>query len=109
MLKKLASPCALALGVLLFSGLAFGQVTTGTILGTVHDTTGAAVVGAKVTITETAKGTVSEHDTGDDGDYNVPFLIPGTYSEVVQKEGFKRSVSQNILLDVDKKALIDVT
>jgi hypothetical protein len=109
MLKKLAGACALIPGLLFSSGLAFGQVTTGTILGSVHDTTGAAVVGAKVTITETAKGTVSEHNTGDDGDYNVPFLIPGTYSVAVQKEGFKRSVSQNIVLDVDQKARIDVT
>ncbi|HMF75857.1 MAG TPA: TonB-dependent receptor [Bryobacteraceae bacterium] len=107
MLKKLA--CSLALAVLFFSGLALGQVTTGTILGSVHDSTGATVAGAKVTITETNKGTVSEQQTGEDGDYTVPFLIPGTYSVAVEKGGFKRSLSQNIILDVDQKARIDIT
>ena len=35
--------------VLVFSSIALGQVTTGTILGTVHDSSGAVVAGAEIT------------------------------------------------------------
>ncbi|MBV9083491.1 MAG: carboxypeptidase regulatory-like domain-containing protein, partial [Acidobacteriaceae bacterium] len=95
------------LGFLFLSGAAFGQVTTGTILGSVHDVTGAAVSGARITVTDTNKGTSTQSETDQTGDYTVPFLIPGTYTVAVEKEGFKREVSQNVALDVDQKARVD--
>jgi hypothetical protein len=109
MLRKLASPVLIALAVFLFSGTASAQVTTGTILGTVHDPSGAPVTGGKVTITDLTKGTTSQYQTDDAGSYNVPFLIPGTYSVAVEKEGFKRALSTNVTLDVDQKARVDMT
>src|ERR1700755_2337828 len=99
-------------GASLFTLLAFSanlsaQVTTGTILGTVRDSTGAVVAGATVTITDTGKGTVSTYTTDANGDYNAPFLIPGTYTVSVEKGGFKRTVSNNLVLDVDQRARTD--
>src|ERR1700733_14704820 len=88
---------------------AVGQVTTGSILGTIHDATGAVVPNAKVTVSDTGKGTTSVHQTDSDGSYNVPFLIPGTYNVSVEMNGFKRSVSNNIVLDIDQKAQVDFT
>jgi Carboxypeptidase regulatory-like domain len=90
-----------------FSCVALGQVTTGTILGTVHDSTGAIVAGANVTITDTGKGTVSIYKSDDNGEYNAPFLIPGTYNVAAEKPGFKQDVSNNVVLDVDQHARID--
>ena len=89
------------------SSRALAQVTTGTILGTIRDTTGAIVNGATVTITDSAKGTVTTYRTDEAGNYNAPFLIPGTYNIEVQKQGFKRGFSNNIILDVDQKARVD--
>src|SRR5882724_8105021 len=86
---------------------AIAQVTTGSILGTIHDSTGAVVPNATVTITDTAKGTISTKQTDASGDYNVPFLIPGTYTVSVEMPGFKRSVSSNVVLDIDQKARVD--
>src|SRR3979411_1836126 len=83
------------------------QVTTGSILGTVHDSTGAVVPNATITITDTAKGTTSTKQTDASGDYNVPFLIPGTYTVSVEMPGFKRSVSSNVVLDIAQKARVD--
>ena len=57
--------CLLVLPALLLNG----QVTTGTILGTVTDASGAVVAGAKVTITETSKGTSQDYTTDDTGFY----------------------------------------
>src|SRR5258708_38636509 len=86
---------------------AIAQVTTGSILGTVHEPTGAVVPNATITITDTAKGTISTKLTDSSGDYNVPFLIPGTYTVSVEMPGFKRSVSSNVVLDIDQKARVD--
>ena len=83
------------------------QVTTGSILGSVHDSTGAVVAGASVTITDTGKGTVTKVQTDSDGSYNVGFLIPGTYDVSVEMTGFKRSVSNNLVVDIDQKARVD--
>ena len=108
MLKKLCGASALALLSLLFSTAAWSQVTTGTILGSVRDSSGAAIPAAKVTITDNAKGTTTDYQTDQAGAYNAPFLIPGTYTVAVEKEGFKRAVSANITLDVDQKARVDI-
>lgn len=64
------------LGVLFLAAVAFGQVTTGTILGNVTDTTGASVAGATVTITEVNKNTVTRSMTDESGAFNAPFLVP---------------------------------
>ena len=93
----------------LCSSWASAQVTTGTILGTVRDSTGAAVVGATVTITETSKGLTNTSVTDADGAYNVPFLTPGNYHVSVEKTGFKRAASENVGVNVDDKARLDFT
>lgn len=87
--------------------LAVGQVTTGTILGTVTDNSGAAVSDAAVTITEVNKNTTTRTKTDESGGFNAPFLVPGTYTVSVEKDGFKRGVQQNLLLEVDQKARAD--
>jgi hypothetical protein len=86
---------------------ASAQVTTGTILGTVTDSSGAAVAGATVTILEVNKNTTTRTQTDENGSYNVPFLVPGVYSVTVEKEGFKRAVQQGLQLQVDQKARTD--
>ncbi len=60
-----------------------------------------------MTITEINKGTTSTYQTDDTGNYNAPFLIPGTYRVTVEKEGFKRATTADVILDVDQKARLD--
>jgi len=83
------------------------QVTTGTILGTVVDHTGAAIPGATVSIKEITKGTSQQYKTDADGSYYAPFLIPGTYSVTIEKRGFKAARHDNIILQVDQKQVVD--
>ncbi|GAC1515858.1 MAG: hypothetical protein NVS1B11_34580 [Terriglobales bacterium] len=90
------------------TGIASAQMTTGSILGTVHDSSGALIVGANVTITDTGKGTTKADTTDSKGTYNVPFLLPGTYDVTITVPGFKTSVSKNIVVDIDQKARVDV-
>jgi hypothetical protein len=89
------------------AGELFAQVTTGTILGTVKDHTGAVVTGATVIITETSKGTSQQLQTDDTGSYTAPFLIPGTYSISAEHAGFKKELRSGITLALDQKARID--
>ncbi len=109
MLRRLNAICIMAILALSIPSPSVGQVTTGTILGTVRDASGAAVADVDVLITETAKGTSNQYKTDASGEYSAQFLIPGTYSVSVSKQGFKRSVSDNVVLDVDQRARVDVT
>ena len=109
MSRKSVLVVLLVLGLAFFPNRASCQVTTGTILGTIHDSSGAAVAGVNVVITESAKGTSTQYVTDQNGEYSAQFLIPGTYSVSASKEGFKRSVSNSVVLDVDQKARVDVT
>jgi len=74
----------------------FGQAVSATLLGTVSDSTGAAIAKARVTATETSTGAVHESVTNDSGNYTFPDLTPGRYSVTVEANGFKKETHQNI-------------
>jgi Carboxypeptidase regulatory-like domain len=84
------------------------QVTTGTIVGTVADASG-IVPGASVTIREMNKGTSMSYVTDDTGAYVASFLVPGTYAVEVNVAGFKKSVREGIVLQVNQRARVDIT
>ena len=85
------------------------QVTTGSILGTVRDNAGAPVKGATVTITDASKNTSQKFTTDDEGNYTAPFLIPGSYNVSVEAAGFKKGVTNNVVVQIDQKARQDFT
>lgn len=86
---RLALLAALTAG--LFSGTtAFlqAQSTNGQISGIVADSSGAAVVGAKVSATNTATGVVYTSTSNSSGVYVLPQLLPGPYRITVSQKGF---------------------
>ncbi|MDQ2948130.1 MAG: Plug and carboxypeptidase regulatory-like domain-containing protein, partial [Acidobacteriota bacterium] len=99
-----------ALTSLLFGSALIGNAqTSGTILGTVRDSSGAGVANAKVTVVDINKGTTQTATTDESGSYNVPFLPPGTYRATVEQTGFARQQSADTPLDVDQRARLDFT
>jgi len=92
----------------LLSLSALAQTTTGRILGTITDPTGATVNGAAVTVTDTQRGTVRTFTTESSGSYAAPNLQPGVYEVRVEAKGFKSVKRENIQLEVASDALIDV-
>src|SRR5229473_3150590 len=105
MLKKLAfSPLMVPLLVLVFAVSSFAQ-TTASIQGTVSDQSGAAVVGAKVTVKNTALGIERTTQTSSTGSYEVPALPPGTYSVQVQIAGFETQLAKNLVLQVSQNSV----
>src|SRR5689334_3923613 len=81
--------CWLLAFLLAAASFAFGQVTaSSTLQGTVTDKTGAAVVGADVTVTNAATGVSRTVKTGADGAYRVDPLAVGFYNISVSMSGF---------------------
>ena len=100
MLKKVAfSSLMLPLLVLVFAASAFSQ-TTAKILGTVSDQSGAAVVGAKVTVKNANLAIERSTATNASGFYEVDALPPGAYSVQVEMSGFESQVAKNVVLEV---------
>src|ERR1039457_4783666 len=74
--------------ILLVSNLAHAQTFRGTILGTVIDSTGAAIPGAQVVVKNLGTSQTRTTTSGDAGTYTVPELPVGQYAVTVSKEGF---------------------
>ena len=102
--KKTFSPWMLSLLVLLLAATAFAQ-TTASIQGTVADQSGAAIVGAKVTVKNTALGIERTTQTSSSGSYEVPALRPGTYSVQVEMTGFETQLAKDLVLEVAKNSV----
>jgi Carboxypeptidase regulatory-like domain len=97
------------LGVLLLSVALFAQGSSGRILGTVTDQTGAVLPGATVTVTDTERGLTRTLTTDAAGEYNAPNLIPSTYTVRVEAKGFKALARENVALEVNKEVRVDLT
>ena len=78
------------------------QAVTGTILGTITDTSGAAVPGATVTLTNINTGFTRTVVTDGNGEYTVPSLPTGKYKLAAELPGFKTASVSEIDLGVDQ-------
>src|SRR5262252_3011105 len=86
----------------------FAQTATGRVLGTITDTQGAALAGAKVSIINTATNVVSDTVTNAEGYYQVLELPVGTYKVSVSHSGFASVVTVPTLLDINQSLRIDL-
>src|SRR5271169_4977388 len=77
----------------------FSQSAVGTILGGVFDSSGGAIVGAKVTIVDVARGTTRALTTDPAGEYTAPELLSGTYTVRAEAKGFQTAEHTNVLLE----------
>src|SRR6266404_2682920 len=89
--------------------LAFGQSERGTIQGTVHDSSGAAIVNARITVTNNGTNVKTNTVSNAAGDYAAASLPPGDYTLRVEKEGFKAAVVNNIALNASATLRADAT
>jgi len=87
---------------------ALGQAVYGAVYGTVTDATGALIPNAKVVVTDTAKGTEVTATANESGEFRVDHLIPDVYSVSVDNPGFKKYEQNNIPVNADSSAKIDV-
>jgi len=85
----------------------FAQAVFGGISGTVTDPSGAALPGAKVTITDTGKGISYNTLTNDSGNYTQSHLTVGNYDVRVEATGFEAYVRRNVRVVVDEVAPVN--
>ena len=106
------TPRLLSLAAVLLLGLsavAFGQEITGTIGGTVKDSSGASVRGATVTITDVQTKVVARTTTtAEDGQFSAPNLPAAYYDVTVEAPNFKKHVESKVKLDVGQRRMVDV-
>ncbi len=91
----------------LFASLGFAQNITGSITGTVTDSTGASVPNAKVVATNAGTGLTYTAVTNSAGVYNLPFLALGSYNVVAENSGFKKSAVGPFTLEVNQIARVN--
>lgn len=87
--------------------LAWSQVITGTISGTVTDQTGAVVPGANVVVRQVETGIAHNVSTDAAGRYRVSQLGLGNYEVTAGATGFQTMVRSGITLTVGREALVD--
>ncbi|MEO7145776.1 MAG: carboxypeptidase regulatory-like domain-containing protein [Bryobacteraceae bacterium] len=93
--------------ILLICSSLYAQEVTGSNFGSVTDSTGGAVPGAKIAVTATEQHrVVVTVSTGSRGEFAATLLPIGTYSLTVDARGFKRLVRQGIELHVSEKLTI---
>src|SRR3954471_8738432 len=97
-----------ALFLLTFSLPVFGQ-TFGEITGQVADSTGAAIAGASITITNVNTNGARTAVSTDAGVYSFPSLQPGVYKIRVEKPGFKSDTSSGVDVQVQQTIRLDFT
>jgi outer membrane receptor protein involved in Fe transport len=93
--------------ILLNTPTTSGQAVFGSIIGTVTDPQGNAVVGAKVTVTSTTKSFTYDTTTNESGNYSVTHLIPDTYKVRVEATGFQITEIPSVLLNADTAATVN--
>jgi hypothetical protein len=112
LLRGLAAALLLALLPVLIASLAtiqaHAQAVSATLVGTVTDSTGASVPGAKITIQELSTGISRDTVSNESGNYTFPDLTPGTYSVVVAANGFKKETRPSIDVVVNTTTRVDL-
>ncbi|HWR17699.1 MAG TPA: TonB-dependent receptor [Terriglobales bacterium] len=95
--------------MIMFSALASAQVSTGTISGTVTDSTGAALPGVSVVVLNEETGISRTLLTDSTGRYSAPSLGLGSYRVTAKHQGLRGVTRSGIVLTVGREAVVDVS
>src|SRR5690349_648954 len=88
---------------------AWAQTTQGRIIGTIRDQNAAAVVGAKVTVTNPATGLQRTTTTANNGVFKLDALPPGIYQLQAEQPGFAVTMTRGVEVGVDQTSTVDMT
>ncbi|HEX4809502.1 MAG TPA: carboxypeptidase regulatory-like domain-containing protein [Bryobacteraceae bacterium] len=108
MREFLKAPIVLIMAMTLGS-VGWAQSGRGNISGAVHDSTGAAIPGAKVTVINSATNVAYDLATNETGDYTAADVPVGTYTVRVEKQGFSQSEISGITVNSAASVRADVT
>jgi carboxypeptidase family protein len=92
----------------LFCAASLNAQGLGALSGSVTDPSGAAIPGAKVTVTEPATEFSRSVTTNEDGLYSIPSLRPAVYRLTVEAQGFRLFTESGRELLADQSATVNV-
>src|SRR6266404_1615504 len=92
-----------------FAVSASAQIGNASLGGTVSDPSGGVVVGAELTLVNTANQIEAKFTSNDRGEYMFRNLTPGTYELRVSKAGFENSRLTGIVITINDSSRADVT
>ena len=85
-----------------------GTSSTGSLNGTIEDSNGASVAGARVTVTNVTTNQSFELITNREGEYSVTSLTPGQYKLTAKASGFKDTVVTDLTVQAGLRKKYDV-
>ncbi len=88
--------------------VAYSQAVSGTVVGTVTDSTHAVIVNASVTLTETNTNVSRSTHSNESGNFTFSDVPPGTYAVTVEIAGFKKEQQRGIQVQVNSTQRVDV-
>src|SRR5439155_213457 len=98
-----------AVAFVIIAATASAQYNTAELTGVVRDAQGAALPGATVVATHVPSGLRTTRVTDDAGRFFLPALVVGPYVVMVELEGFKRFVREDLVLAVGQRIEIPIT
>jgi hypothetical protein len=93
----------------LIAGVTFAQSTSGDLVGTVRDPSGAVIPNATVTVTNEGTGVAVSMKAGADGGFRASNLLPGKYDLAVSSSGFQPYTLRAITIELNKTSTANVT
>ena len=100
---------AFVVAMLILPGFANAQRLDGTLRITVSDSTGAAILDAKVTVTNDATGVSTTATASSAGTYVFPNLLVGSYTVTAERSGFKKAVNKGVQVESNQVAEVAAT
>src|SRR2546430_462984 len=98
-----------AIGLTLLGGLALAQTSTGRIVGSVKDSTGAVVLGVEMSVEHIGTGAAFNTTTNEMGEFIAPQLHPGEYRVTARRTGFKTAVQSPVTVRVNEDSNVLIT
>jgi len=93
---------------LLLAAASYAQESRGTVTGRVSDPSGAAVPQANIQLINNATSVAIAAKSNENGNYSIPFVIPGAYRLVVEANGFRKYERLDIPVRVNDILTLDV-
>ena len=107
-MRRIASFFAI-LAIALSVTVTFAQTTSGDLVGSVKDPSGAIVPNANVTVTNEGTGVAVSVKSGSEGEFRAGNLLPGQYSLAVSAAGFQPFTLHGITVELNKTSTHNVT
>ncbi|HRH42811.1 MAG TPA: carboxypeptidase-like regulatory domain-containing protein [Pyrinomonadaceae bacterium] len=109
-MKLFSIPQNIVLGMLIFSLslVVFAQDYRGKIQGLITDESGAIIPGAKVILQNNATKVEVTSNTNEEGRFKFDFVEPGNYSVTAEKDGFKKTIQQNLVVRIQGDITVDL-